>query len=175
MKNNSTKSLVTAGLCIALSQILSYLKVLEMPQGGSVTCGSMVPIILFALIYGMGPGLLAAFVYGLLQFVLGGVFSLHPLSIIIDYLLGFGVLGFAGIFSAKKNTISATLGALLASCLRFVMVVLSGAVVWKAYAPEGMNPWIYSITYNASYMIPETILTVILVALLFKRVYKFMK
>ena len=83
MERRSTKNLVMAGLCIALSQVLSYVKVFEMPQGGSITAGSMVPIILFSLVYGFKDGFLAAIVYGLLQFVLGGTFSLHPLSIIL--------------------------------------------------------------------------------------------
>lgn len=175
MERRSTKNLVMAGLCIALSQVLSYVKVFEMPQGGSITAGSMVPIILFSLVYGFKDGFLAAIVYGLLQFVLGGTFSLHPLSIIIDYLLGFGVLGLAGIFGGKKNLTSALLGTFVACILRFVMLFLSGVLVWASYTPEGMAPWYYSLTYNGTYMIPETILTLVIVALIYSKVYDSMK
>lgn len=175
MRNNSTKKLVMAGICIGLSQVLSYIKLFEAPQKGSVTAGSMVPIILFALVYGLKDGLLAAVVYGILQFVLGGIISLHPLSIIIDYLLGFGVLGFAGLFGGEKNITKAIIGTLLASIMRFIMLFISGVLVWAAYTPEGMKPWFYSLTYNGSYMIPETIITVVIIGLIYNKVYDYMK
>ena len=91
--NKKTKMLAEAGVMIALSQILSYFKLIQMPQGGTVTPGSMVPIIMFALLWGGKYGITASITYGVLQFTLGGAFSLHPLSIILDYLFGFGVLG----------------------------------------------------------------------------------
>ena len=153
MERRSTKNLVMAGLCIALSQVLSYVKVFEMPQGGSITAGSMVPIILFSLVYGFKDGFLAA----------------------IDYLLGFGVLGLAGIFGGKKNLTSALLGTFVACILRFVMLFLSGVLVWASYTPPGMAPWYYSLTYNGTYMIPETILTLVIVALIYSKVYDSMK
>ncbi|MDO5037689.1 MAG: energy-coupled thiamine transporter ThiT [Tissierellia bacterium] len=175
-RTNKTKEMVMAGLMIALAQILSYIKVYEMPYGGSVTAASMVPIIIFGLFYGLKSGLLAAFVYGVLQFILGGGISLHPLSILMDYLLAFGVLGFSGLFySQEKSLKKAVTGSLLASVLRYVMLVLSGVIVWGAYAPEGMGVWHYSIVYNLSYMLPETILTLIVVALIYGKVYDWLQ
>lgn len=175
MKENTTRKLVMGGLMIALSTVLSYVKVLQMPQGGSITAGSMVPIILFAIIFGLKDGFFAACVYGILQFILDGI-VFHPASIILDYILGFGMMGLAGLFyTPTKDLKRAILGGLLGSFMRFVMLVISGAVVWGSYAPEGMNPWRYSIGYNATYMIPEIILTVVLIAIVYNKVFDAMR
>ncbi len=170
--NNNMRKITLGGLVIALAQVLSYVKVYEAPQGGSVTLGSMVPIILFSLIFGVKDGLLVSFTYGILQFLLGGGITIHPASIIMDYLLGFGVLGFAGLITkGQKNLTKAVIGSIFASVLRFLMLILAGATIWKAYAPEGMNPWVYSLGYNAAYMIPEIILTAVIIYFLFPRLY----
>lgn len=173
-KKLNTKELVIASLSIGLSQILSYIKIFEMPQGGSITAASMVPIILFSLIFGVRKGLLAATVYGFLQFLLGGSFVVHPLSFLMDYILAFGILGIAGVFKGDNN-IKIILACLISCIGRFIILVLSGALLWYSYAPEGMNPWWYSITYNASYMIPETIITIVIILLIYKRIFKILK
>lgn len=167
---NKTKMLAEAGVMIALSQILSYIKFIQMPQGGTVTPGSMVPIILFALIWGGKYGVMASVTYGILQFVLGGAFTLHPLSILLDYLLGFGVLGVAGFFN--KDYKSSIFGTMLAVFLRYISSFLSGWLVFGAYAPAGKAPWLYSLGYNATYMIPELIITTIVIALIYKPIKK---
>lgn len=172
MERNKTKKLVLAGVMIALAQILSYVKVLDLPYGGSVTAASMVPIIIFALVYGLKEGLMTAFAYGFLQFILGGGIAIHPLSILLDYLLGFGVLGLAGVFHSNVKDIKKALaGTLLAGLLRFLMVFLSGIIVWGSYAPEGMEVWYYSLTYNGTYMIPEIIVSLVVVFLIYSKVY----
>ncbi|MDO5027712.1 MAG: energy-coupled thiamine transporter ThiT [Bacillota bacterium] len=172
MKESTTKKIVMAGLMIALSTVLSYVKVLEMPQGGSITAGSMVPIILFAIIYGLKDGFFAACAYGVLQFILGGI-VLNPASIVLDYVLGFGMMGLAGIFHTPKKDLKRALGgAFVGGLMRFVMLVLAGVIVWGDYAPEGMNVWRYSLGYNATYMIPEIILTVVLVAIVYNKVFE---
>lgn len=175
METNKTRKLVTGGIMMALSIILSYIKIYRMPQGGSVTAGSMVPIILFALLYGLKDGLVIACVYGVIRFLLGGV-VFHPASFIMDYLLGFGMMGWAGIFHKPyKDRKSALIGGFVGGFMRFVMLVLSGAIVWKAYVPEGMGVWEYSIGYNATYMIPEIIITVIMTGIIYDKVYDLVK
>lgn len=167
--------MVMASIMIALSTVLSQVKIFRMAQGGSITAGAMVPIIFFAIIYGLKDGFFAACVYGVIQFMLGG-FVLHPASIIMDYVLGYGMMGLAGIFhTPTKDVKRALMGGLLGSFMRFVMLVLSGVFVWGSYAPEGMGVWRYSIGYNASYMIPEIIITVGLIGILYNRVYDVMK
>lgn len=160
-----------AGLMIAMSIVLSYVKVWRMPQGGSITAGSMVPIILFAIIYGFKEGFLAACVYGIIQFMIDG-FVIHPASIVMDYVLGFGAMGLAGLFHTRvKDVKKACIGAFVGGLARFVMLFLAGVLVWGAYAPEGMPVWKYSLVYNGTYMVPEIILTVLLVFLVYNKVF----
>ena len=94
----TTRMIANAALCIALGFILSYIKLYEMTQGGSVTLASMLPVFMFAYAYGVGPGMAVGFAYGLLQFVQGGWF-VHPMQFLLDYPLCFAMLGLAGISS----------------------------------------------------------------------------
>ena len=171
MKNKmTTRMLAEAGIMIAAAQMLSYIKVFEAPQGGSVTAGSMVPIIIFALRWGLRPGLITGTAYGVLQMLLGGIFSMNPLSIVLDYLLAFGLLGIAGSFGKKlTNVLMGTFAAIFA---RFICHLLSGVLVWAAYAPPEMNPWVYSAIYNGTYLLPELVITLIIVAALYKPIIK---
>lgn len=166
MKQISTKMLVEAGIMIALAQILSYVKIFEAPYGGSVTAGSMVPILLFAIRWGVGPGILAGTVYGALQFILGPKYSFHILSIVLDYLAAFGLLGLAGLF--RRNLKGVYAGTFLGILGRFISSVLSGVIIWASYAPEGTNPLVYSIVYNGAYLLPELLISFILVSILYK-------
>ena len=170
MKKMSTKMIVEAGIMIALAQVLSYVKVFELPQGGSITAGSMVPILIFAIRWGMGPGLLAGTVYGIVQFILGPKYSYHIVSILFDYVVAFGVLGIAGVFG--KSIVGIFSGTVLAVLGRFVCHVISGVVVFASYTPEGTNPWIYSIIYNSSYLSLELIISVVIIYLLYKPLIK---
>lgn len=171
LKKPSVKMLAEAGLLLALAQILSYVKVYEAPFGGSITAGSMIPIILFALRWGTGWGLFVGAVYGVLQFFLGGeIYSYHIVSILFDYVVAFGLLGLAGLF---KGTVKGVFfGTFLGIFGRFVCHVISGVIVWVSYAPEGMNPWIYSVLYNGSYLLPEIILSMLILRLLYKPLIK---
>ncbi|HWR62292.1 MAG TPA: energy-coupled thiamine transporter ThiT [Clostridia bacterium] len=171
MGKTSTKMITEAGIMIAAAQILSYVKIFEAPYGGSVTAGSMIPIILFSLRWGTKAGLLAGIAYGILQFLLGGaIYSYHIVSILFDYVVAFGLLGLAGLFrsSAKGVFLGASLGVLA----RFICHVISGVVVWASYAPEGMNPLYYSIVYNGSYLLPELAITLVIIGLLYKPLIK---
>lgn len=172
-QNNKTKMLASAGVMIALAQILSYMKLFRMPQGGTVTPGKYVPLILFALIYGGKSGCLLGFVFGILQFVLDGGQIYHPLSLLLDYFVAFSVVGVAGFFN--KSYLSAIRGTILAMLLSFCSFFLSGWLVFGSYAPEGQAPWLYSLIYNASYMLPETIITIILISILYKPLKKALK
>lgn len=171
MKKNSTRMLTEAGLMIAAAQILSYVKIYEAPFGGSVTAGSMIPIIIFALRWRLKSGLLAGTAYGILQFLLGGeIYTLHIVSVLFDYVVAFGLLGLAGIFRSSIK------GVFVGTCLgiigRFICHVISGVVVWAAYAPEGMNPLVYSVLYNGSYLLPEMAISLVIVGLLYKPLIK---
>ncbi|MDO5040602.1 MAG: energy-coupled thiamine transporter ThiT [Peptoniphilus sp.] len=163
---NKTKALTQAGIMIALSQILSYVKFFEMPQGGSVTVASMVPVIFYSLLWGPKYGLLACTVYGFLQLILGGEVY-HTMSIFLDYIFAFGLLGIAGFFN--KDFKSAMLGSTLAMLLRYLMHFISGVTLFYMYAPEGQPVWLYSLLYN-SFMVVEIAISLPVLAFLYKRV-----
>lgn len=150
----TTRMMANASLCIALAFILSYVKIYEMPQGGSVTLASMVPILMFAYAYGVAPGLMIGFAYGLLQFVQGGWF-VHPIQFLLDYPLAFSMLGFAGIARCLPDNWGMIPGVLLAVVLRFLCAFLTGVFFWGDGAGE-QNVLVYSAVYNGTYLIPET-------------------
>lgn len=158
----NTHSLALGAVCIALSCVLSMIKILEMPQGGSVTAASMLPIILFAYAYGAGPGLTLGVVYGVLQFILKPYFYSVP-QMLLDYPIAFGVIGLAGLFSKSKNDyVGLALASFVASLARLIAAIASGVVFFAEWAPEGVSPFVYSLGYNASYMVPECIICIVL-------------
>lgn len=168
----TTKKLALGAVCIALSSVLSLVKVIEMPQGGSVTAASMLPIILFAYAYGAGPGLTLGAVYGILQFILKPYFYSLP-QMLLDYPIAFGAIGLAGLFSKSQNAyIGLSLGSIAASMGRLIAAVASGVLFFAEYAPEGMSPIVYSLGYNAGYMIPECIVCVVLAIAIGPRLMK---
>ena len=112
---------------VALAQILAYLKLYELPQGGSITL-AMVPIFFFAVRWGWKKGLGCAFVFGLLQLLLDGGFAIGWQSMLGDYLIAFGVLGLAGIFTGKPYSIFA--GTVVGSVARFLVHWVVGATIW---------------------------------------------
>ncbi len=145
---------------VALATVLSYLKIFSLPQGGSVTAASMVPILWLGLRRGPKVGLFAAIVYGLVQFALEP-YIFHPAQVLLDYPIAFGLLGIAGFFR-KRPFIGISLGILG----RFFAHFVSGIIFFANYAPEGMNPAIYSAVYNGGYLLVELIISIYIIYLL---------
>ena len=176
MKNN-LRRLCEGAIMVAIAQILSYIKLWEMPWGGSIVL-AMVPIILFSVRWGLGSGLLAGFVFGVLQFMFDGGFAIGWQSIIGDYLLAFTVLGLAGLMKGKK--LGGFWGTLIGGVARFLVHYVVGATIWAAYMPDtffGMtmtSPWIYSLLYNIAYMGPNIIITLVIFGLLYVPMKKYM-
>ena len=176
MKNN-LRRLCEGAIMVAIAQILSYLKLWEMPWGGSIVL-AMVPIILFSVRWGLGSGLLAGFVFGVLQFMFDGGFAIGWQSIVGDYLLAFTVLGLAGLMKGKK--LGVFWGTLIGGFARFLVHYVVGATIWAAYMPDtffGMtmtSPWIYSLLYNIAYMGPNIIITLVIFGLLYVPMKKYM-
>ena len=178
MRNNKIRMLCEGAVFLALAQILSYIKLYEFPNGGSIDCCAMLPIVLFAVRWGAGWGTLVGFVYGLLQYFLGNGIAIDWTSMIADYLIAYLLLGLgAGLFHGRKYGVY--LGAVCGGVLRFLAHYVVGAVIWGKYMPEsffGMtmtSPWFYSFLYNVSYMLPDIILVVILFAVLYKPLNKY--
>ncbi len=155
----SVNELVVAALCIALSFVLSYIKIYELPNGGSITPASMLPIFLFAYIYGPIKGFVVSFAFSLLQMT-QGMYIVHWAQFLLDYVFAFLVLGVAGFF--QKNIIS---GIIAGGLLRYLCAFFSGAIFFAEYAPQGQGAIIYSLLYNASYMIPELLICIGIVLL----------
>lgn len=167
MNQSKTKSLVECAIMIALATVLSMIKLAELPYGGSITIASMLPIAIIAYRRGMGWGLGSAFVYGIVQQLLG----LNSLSyvttwqsvvavILLDYIVAFTVIGFAGIFRNKieNQALGLTLGCVFVSILRYICHVISGVTVWAGLSIPTQAALSYSFIYNATYMLPECII-----------------
>ena len=172
------RALTEGAVMVAAAQVLSMLKLWEMPWGGSVTL-AMIPILLYAVRWGLVPGLLSGFVFGVLQFAFDGGFAIGWQSIIGDYLVAFAVLGLAGLAHGKKNGIFT--GTLIGGFARFLVHYVVGATVWAEYMPDqffGMtmhSPWFYSCLYNLAYMLPNIILCLVVFALINKPLGKYIR
>ena len=152
----SVKGLAVCGVCIALAFVLSFIKLFSAPLGGSVTLCSMFFICIIGYLYGWKYSLTAALAYGILQFVQKPEIY-APLQVVIDYGLAFTALGLSGFFRQKK--IGLYIGYLAGVTGRFIFSAISGYVFFAEYAPDGWNPLIYSIAYNASYIYIEAAIT----------------
>ena len=170
------RMLCEGAIMVALAQILSYLKLMELPNGGSLT-PAMFPIILFAVRWGLGPGLMAGFVFGLLQLIFDGAYAWGWQSMLLDYLVAFTPLGLAGLFRGKKWGIFA--GTIVGCAGRFLVHYISGVTIYKILVPTAFMQWtftspeLYSIVYNGSYMLPELVLTTVAAVLLYKAAPRF--
>ena len=151
----STKALVYGALAAALSFVLSYLRIYRWPQGGSITPASMLPLFVYSYIFGPGAGVGAGLAYGLLHLV-QGPYILHPVQVFLDYILAYAVLGLAGL--APRNLV---VGSIIGGFARFFCSFLSGVVFFGSYAPEGMNPIVYSLYVNLMIIGTDTLICII--------------
>ncbi len=171
-RGNKTLMLAEGGVMIAMSALLSYIRLYQAPNGGSVSAGSMIPLLLFAIRWGILPGIAVGAGYGVLDFILKPYF-VHPLQFLLDYPIAYGALGLAGIvfLVSKRNSrnsyVALSFGVLLGILGRMISHVLSGVVFFSQYAGD-QNPWVYSIVYNATYLIPELIISILVLAVIWK-------
>ena len=165
------RMLCEGALLVAAAQILSYVKFLELPNGGSLT-PAMFPVLLFAVRWGWKDGLLGGLVLGILQFMFDGGFALGWQSILGDYLLAFTALGLAGVLRGRRWGIFA--GTVLGCAGRFLVHYVVGATIWAGYMPGEFlsmtmtSPWFYSLLYNGVYMLPNMALALVIGALLYR-------
>lgn len=158
----ATKKLVFSAMGIALAMVASYIKIWEMPMGGSVTLLSMLFITLIGYWFGPKYGLLTGIAYGFLQFIIEPYMLSIP-QVLLDYPLAFGALGLSGFFRNKKYGLQT--GYLAGVLGRFVCSTLSGVIFFASYAPEGMNPWVYSALYQGGYLGAEAVITLIVISI----------
>ena len=158
----TARKLVFSALAIALAVVCSFIKLIPMPMGGSVTLLSMLFICLIGYWFGPGYGLITGLAYGMLQFAIDPYMVSIP-QVILDYPLAFGALGLSGLFYKHKYGLH--IGYVVGVFGRFVFSTLSGVVFFAAYAPEGMNPWVYSCSYQGAYLGAEAFITLVILSI----------
>ena len=164
MRNKTVRILCEAALCVAMSAVLSYVKLDVGPSGGSINA-TMIPLVLLAIRWGWGWGVGAGLVFGTLKYFLGEGFVISWVSIIFDYSVAYAFVGFAGVLKRKADL--AWLAALIGCAARFVIHYISGVTVYAQWMPEEFlgltmtSPLFYSALYNLFYMLPSTVITVV--------------
>lgn len=171
MRNKKVLILVECAIMIALASILSVLKIVDMPVGGSVTLASMLPIVIIAYRHGIGYGMGSALAASLIQLLLGfenfsyvsGWQSVIALAI-FDYILAYAAFGLGGVFkkAIKNQALAMVAGISLGNVIRYVCHVISGATIWAGLPLPDAASLSYSISYNGVYMLPELIISALI-------------
>ena len=166
-KKFDSRTISYAAVCIAMSFALSYIQLFKMPQGGSVTLASLLPLMIYSYMFGVKKGVFAGFIYGLLQ-ALQDPWLIHPAQFFLDYPVAFATIGLSGMFRGvkafeNKPQVAVALGGIVASVLRYLSHLFSGVFAFSEYA-GGQNPWIYSLGYNSFVFIDIAIVIVLAIA-----------
>ena len=148
------------GIMLALATVIKIVRLYHLPQGGSITAGSMIPILLLGIIYGPEIGFLAGFLYGIISLVTSP-YILHPVQVLFDYPLPFIALGLVGYFHGRP-----ILGTIVAIFGRFICHFISGVVFFASYAPAGTSPYLYSLMVNGMFMGIEGAICIVIMYLL---------
>lgn len=159
----NARVLAEAAIMLALSAVLYMIKVFTLPEGGSITLGSMIPILVLSLRRGPKVGVVSGMIFGFIVLYLEP-FVVAPAQLLLDYPLAFGALGLAGFFRSRP-----LVGVGIGIFGRFVCHFISGLVFFATYAPSTESPAIYSAIYNASYLIPEFVISSVVMFVLLKR------
>ena len=161
MRNEKVRMLCEGALCVALSIALSYAELDLWFQGGSISV-TMLPLVLFAIRWGAGWGVLAGLAFGTLKYFIGEGWVLNWISIIFDYSVAYAMVGLAGLFKRKPDKI--VLATVVGGFARFMIHYISGITVYAEWMPDVFwgipmtSPFFYSALYNGGYMLPCTIL-----------------
>lgn len=168
--NRKVLILAEGAMCVALGSVLSLLTLFRMPMGGSVTPFSTLPVIVFSIRRGAKWGIGGALTFSLVQLLLGisnvaaipvKNFYTIILCAALDYVLAYAALGLTGPIARrfKKPWAGICVGVAATGLTRLLCSVLSGIIIWGAFAPEGMNIAVYSFAYNASWCLPDVAIT----------------
>lgn len=158
----SVQKLAMSALFVAIAYVLSLIKFLHLPFGGSITFFSMLTISLPSYFFGVQYGFMASFTYSFLQMIVDP-YIVHPVQAVLDYTIGFSCFGIVGFFRNQKKGLM--LGFIIACIVRFISSSISGYVFFKEYAPEAWNPIVYTVVYNASYIFAECILSIVFLSI----------
>lgn len=166
-KKSQSKEVVFAAVCIAMSFVLSFIKVKMGADGGSVTLASFVPLLIYSYVAGVRKGFLVGTLYGILQIVEGGVYFVDVFQLICDYILAFAFIGLMPVLKyicKDKKILGVYLGVVVVIFMRFLMHTIAG-MYWYAGVPFG-EALVASVLYNGTYMLPELAITVAVMAVL---------
>ena len=175
---STAKELAFAGICVALSFALSVLKVKIFASGGSITFGSLIPIMLYAYAFGPTKGFIVGIIHGLLNFI-ESPYILSAATFLFDYLLAFigvGIMGFFGKMPRKKRAaLPLVLGAVCVIAVRFAAHLCSGVIFFEEFGPDLAfpswaigNAWIYSFIYQCTYVPVDGAIAVAILIILCK-------
>lgn len=175
MQQRNIRVTIEIAIFMALAIVLDQIVLFRMPQGGSITL-AMLPIIVIALRRGAAVGITAGFLTGLLNFMMGGFF-VNIFQMLLDYPLAVAVIGLAGVYSKtfqtqlaagqlNKASISASFATLISGVAALVPHTIAGVVFYASFAPKNQSVLIYSLVYNATFLIPKTLITMVVLVLL---------
>ena len=175
MKNSKIQMMTEIAMCGALAMVFDFLPLFTAPQGGSVSL-TMIPVFLIAFRWGLKQGLTTGLLVAALQIVTKLSF-VHIIQVFFDYIAAFTCLGFAGlVFKQIKHSLAIgnktnaafyiILGAFIGSLGRFICHYIAGVVFYGSYAPKGTPVALYSLIYNAWYMVPSFIISAIILIIL---------
>ena len=157
-----TREITFCASAIALAAITSLIRITTLPFGGSITLCSMLVLSFVGYVLGPGIGVTAGAAFGILYLILE-TYIYHPAQVLLDYVLAFAALGLSGFFADKKNGLLK--GYVVGVTGRYICHVISGYIFFAEFAPEGMHPFIYTLLYNLTYILPEMVVTVILLCI----------
>ncbi|SDI20721.1 energy-coupled thiamine transporter ThiT [Alteribacillus bidgolensis] len=173
MQNNRLLIMLEIAFMAGLSIILSYIEFsAPWAMGGSISL-VMVPIFIIAFRRGWKAGMMTGFLTGILQILFGAII-VHPIQFILEYPIAYAVLGLAGLFVSRNNfkhevpVFLIIIGVAFGTLLRFIDHFSAGLVWFGEYAPDGVPVVTYSAVYNASYLVPEMLITIFVVILISK-------
>lgn len=154
----SAKKLAVCAITIGIASLLSNIKLVTLPTGGTITLFSMLAIALPAYWYGFGAGVMTGMAYGVFQMLIDP-YLVSPAQVAVDYFFAFGAMGIAGLLSESKHGL---IKGYIAGVLgRYFFAVLSGWLFFGSYATEGWHPLVYSLVYNGVYIFAEAVITLI--------------
>ncbi|MDD7304992.1 MAG: energy-coupled thiamine transporter ThiT [Peptoniphilaceae bacterium] len=173
MNNKNTRMIVEAGICIALSTILSFIKLFELPLGGSVTLAARLPLVIFAIRWGFKKGIVAGAIFGLVQIALGG-YVIHPVQGFLDYVVSYGFMGLSGIrFSKNFSKTTFIPSVILAYLFSGAANVLSGMIYFydmTTAVKYGFHSFlVYNLAYNYSFLVLDCAILLLILVLTFDR------
>lgn len=177
MKHMKVRALCEGAIMVALATALSYVTIGKLPNGGSFDL-AMLPIFLYCARWNAPASFLVSLAYGLLQIVVDSAYAWGPWSLLLDFILAYGVLGVASFFRKLKGGVF--IGTVVGCVCRFIVHFISGVTIYRIYTPTEIfnttftNPWLYSAVYNGSYVGIDMILCLVVFGVLYKPLKKYL-